>query len=128
MTCNCIVVLIFAAFFIEANLPHIIKEMGVYKKMNKFLNGRNPGLYPSFCRFCNGYVKGKKLIDKDDFLAPEFRRELYNYFEGLEEIHSFRNDVAHGTITKSLTNREEASRVRGNAKDIVKHLFKIAEK
>jgi len=28
MTCNCTVVLVFAAFFIEANLSHIIKERG----------------------------------------------------------------------------------------------------
>ena len=50
-TCNCTVVLIFAAFYTEANLTHIIKEMGEYKIMWQDLQGGNPGLYLKFSCF-----------------------------------------------------------------------------
>jgi hypothetical protein len=98
MTCNCTVVLVFAAFFIEANLSHIIREMGDLQKMKSFLNAKNPGFYPKLTWFYNEYVRRRKTEDREALFSNKFRKELYDYFEGLEEIHSFRNNVAHGKL------------------------------
>ena len=127
-TCNCTVVLIFAAFYIEANLTHIIDEMGDFNKMKSFVGGRNPGLYAKLSWFYNMYVRSKQSQDKDDLFTREFREELDGYFPGFEEIRDYRNNVSHGTIVKSLANYDDAIRLRGQAKDIVSELFAIAKK
>jgi len=42
---NCVVVILFAGFFIEENLNVIIKEMKKFNEMKKFLGGKeHPGL------------------------------------------------------------------------------------
>ena len=125
MTCNCTVVLVFAAFFIEANLTHIINEMGDSREMKVFV-GRG-GLYPKLGWFYNKFVKDRKVTSKDDLFKDDFRRELFERFPGLEEIKRFRNGVAHGEIDKSLANRDDAKTLRDQAKVIVTDLFEIAE-
>ena len=63
MICNCTVVLVFAAFFIEANLSHIIAEIGESKAMNKSLDSKNPGLYPKLTWFYNEHIRQDKEED-----------------------------------------------------------------
>ncbi len=127
MTCNCTVVLVFAAFYIEANLTNIIKEMGVYDDFKDFVPSRFPGMYPKLSWFFTTYVKPGLATSKSDFHNPKFATALYKQFSGFEEIHDFRNGVAHGDIDLSKANSKDALRLRDDAKKIVAGLFKIAE-
>ena len=95
--------------------------------MKDFVRLRHPGLYPKLSWFYNKYVGNGKAPSKEDFKKDEFSNELFERFPGFEEIHRFRNDVAHGVIDKSLANLKDAKRLRCNAKDIVSDLFDIAE-
>src|SRR5262245_43722618 len=56
MLCNCTVVVVFAAFFIEANLNHIVEEMGKTNEMLQFLGNRNAGLQHKLAWFYNNFV------------------------------------------------------------------------
>ncbi len=71
--CNCTVVLIFAAFYIEANLNHIIEELGKTKDVEQFFNTKFTGLQNKLGWFYNSFVarsvaiNRKQLFDKGDF-------------------------------------------------------------
>ena len=127
MTCNCTVVLVFAAFYIEANLTHIIDEMNDIEKMRDFFHPTQfPGLKNKLSWFYNKFVEEGKATSKRELYADGFRKNLLERFPGFEEIHRFRNDVAHGVIDKSLANLDDTKRLRGQAIDIVRDLFDIA--
>jgi hypothetical protein len=120
MICNCTVVIVFAAFYIEANLNHIIERLGrVDDLYDKF--GPRPGLQDKlawlYIEYCPAEEIGKKKAYK----------ELRKRFPGFDEIYKFRNDVSHGVINRELANLVDAQRLRGNAKEIVADLLEIAK-
>ena len=125
--CDCTVILVFAAFYLEANLNHFIEAMGDTEEMKDFLRpARHPGLYPKLAWFHNKHEASGAAKSKDELYADEFRNQLFERFPGFEEIHEFRNGVSHGAIDKAVANLEVAKRLRGQAKDIVGSLFDIA--
>lgn len=46
----------------------------------------------------------------------------------MKKIHQFRNDISHGKLDLSVTNREDAEELRQQAKNIVNELFDITAK
>jgi len=125
--CDCTVILVFAAFYIEANLNHFIEAMGDTDEMMLFLRpARHPGLEPKLAWFYNKHVAGGVAKTRDDLHEPEFREGFLARFPGFDEIHSFRNGVAHGTIDKGIASLESAKALRQQAKDIVDSLYDIA--
>ncbi len=121
--CNCTVIIVFAGFFIEANLNHIIDSMNKSKDVKRFLNAESPGMQGKLAWFYNEYVARKKTTNK-----KKLYRRLRRKFGGFAEIYRFRNEVSHGIIDRSTANLEVARRLRRNAKDIVAELFKIAKR
>ena len=130
---NCIVVVLFAGFFIEENLNVIIKEMKKTTELMKFSGKKHPGLLEKIAWYYNSYAAPQKLSNKKELFRKDSKgkllimRELEENFPGLEEIHEFRNKVAHGKIIR-LANLENAKRLRHQAKLISNKLFKIASK
>ena len=56
--CDCTVVILFASFFIEANLNDIIEKLQKTTQMRLFLKGRrHPGLRDKLAWFYNEYVE-----------------------------------------------------------------------
>ena len=84
MTCNCTVVLVFAAFYIEANLTHIIDEMNDIEKMRDFFHPTQfPGLKNKLSWFYNKYVEEGKATSKRELYADGFRKNLLERFRDL---------------------------------------------
>ena len=126
MLCNCTVVLVFAAFFVEANLSHILDVMDDYENMRRDVGIRHPGLYPKLAWFYNKWIARSASMNKETLYAPEYQEQVYAHFPGLRELVNFRNDVAHGKIMRPLANATDAPRLRQAAKAAVDRLFRIA--
>jgi hypothetical protein len=134
MLCNCTVVIVFAAFFIEANLTHIIEQMGLENRMKRFFKPRgdlenfHPGLQQKLGWFYNYFVAQSKATAKEGVNKEEFKEELERSFPGFYKIYEFRNKISHGGIDASIANVRNAEILRVQAKAIVNELFEIAAK
>jgi len=124
---NCAVVIVFAGFFVEANLNHILEALGRQADMEDFFKPSKPGLQQKLGWYYSEYAASSKATNKEALNVEVFRRELLARFPGFEEIYRFRNDVAHGHIDRSLTNLIDAKRLRDYSKAIVDDLFGIAQ-
>jgi hypothetical protein len=127
MICNCTIVLVFAAFYIEANLNHIIGAMNKTTEMSRFL-GKKPGLQDKLAWFYNCYVARVKTPNKQQMYNNGIFKKLRRKFPGFNQIYQFRNKISHGKIDRSIANLDDAQRLRNNAKSIVDELFNIAAK
>jgi methionine synthase II (cobalamin-independent) len=116
-------VIVFACFYIEASLNHIIKELGVTEEMENFFRNR-PGLQNKLAWFYNRYLaKVKATNQKELNIIYPYLEERFPRFSKLKD---FRNEIAHGVIDKSITNIEDAEDLRHKAKKIVEDLQDIA--
>ena len=122
--CDCTIMILFAGFFIEANLNYIIDNMKTNQQMRQFLKikkkDRYPGLQLKLGWFYNEYVARDKAINRDDplFHKAVIRRKLGRKFPGYCTISHFRNKISHGYIDPSIANPENALKLRKQAKDI----------
>ena len=128
MVCNCTIVVVFAAFFIEANLNHILEEMGRGDEMFRFLGNRNAGLQHKLAWFYNCFVAKSPAATKREMYDNGIEKKLRRKFPGFDEIYNFRNNISHGVIDRDTANLDDAKRLRANAKTIVDNLFKISAK
>jgi hypothetical protein len=118
---NCTIIIVFAAFYIEANLNHIIETLGQTYEMMEYY-GYRPGLKDKLAWFYIKFCTDDKMKSKKEII-----RELKPRFPGFDEISSFRNGVSHGVIDRILANLEDAKNLRAQAKTIVDDLFDIAK-
>jgi len=120
--CNCTVMIVFAAFFIEANLNQFI-EKAAGKGAAGHPPGEHDGLTKKLAWVYNSFVAKAVVTD-----PKELNASLETEFPGVEEIRNFRNDVAHGIINRPTATLDNAKRLRLRAKQIVDHLLEIAKK
>ncbi|HET6593995.1 MAG TPA: hypothetical protein VFG81_00125 [Anaerolineales bacterium] len=131
VVCDSTVVILFAAFFIEANLDHIIDKLGIKEEMLDFLYGKKrqgekyPGLQAKLGWFYNSFIENSPMATKNQKYKAGIRERLGEKFPGFEVIYEFRNKISHGEIQKTVANREDAEILRQQAKDIVNELFDI---
>ena len=123
---DCTVALIFAGFFIEANLNQIIEALGKRQEMIDFLGVKHPGLQDKLAWFYNFYIAQSKLNSKKEG-TKDLYTKLRVEFPGFDEIYKFRNDISHGNIDSAIANLADVQRLRTEAKNIVDKLFKFAE-
>jgi len=128
---DCIVTIVFASFFLEANLNHILKTLGRYEDMQKSC-GNFPGLYKKLSWFYKEYAVKREAKNKDD-LTTRIKIE----FPDFDRICEFRNDVAHGNLDSIKPYEElhdlepffiEVGKLRNRTKEIVDKLFEISDK
>ena len=129
LLCNCTIVVLFAGFYIEANLNHIIHRLRLAGQLKAFTNGKNhPGLQDKLAWFYNAFVA--RLAEPD--LRRARKRGIYTKvrrrFPGFAQLHRFRNDISHGMINKSGRSLEHAERLRQEAIEIVNQLFDVLER
>ena len=125
LICNCTVVIVFAAFFIEANLSYIIDKMGKTSELEKYA-GLRPGLGNKTAWFYNSYIARTKVNDKafkNYKVKKRLHKAIARKFPGFAKIHKFRNNIAHGIINRDY---RDAEKLREQAKVIVDDLFEIA--
>jgi len=124
---DCTVLILFAGFFVEANLNYIIEEMGMTERMRKFLHKDYPGLQDKLGWYYNEFVARSRATNKKQMYDNGIKRKLRTKFPGLAKILRFRNDISHGKINESARSVSEARRLRAQAKTIVDILFDIAD-
>ena len=124
--CDSTVVILFAAFFIEANLNHIIDQLGKEEELLDFLYGKkrpsekHPGLQEKLVWFYNTFIESSPMVSK-----KQVRENLRQRFPGFDEIYEFRNKISHGKVKKEVANRKNAELLRQQAKDMVNELFRL---
>jgi hypothetical protein len=130
--CDCTITILFAAFFIEANLNYILNKINAWGKMEKFL-GKNkryqyPGLQDKLLWFYNEFIARHRAPNKNSFKQMDFYRKIRRKFPGFSDIYKFRNEISHGNINMKLARFDKAKDLRIKSKDIVDNLFGIMEK
>jgi hypothetical protein len=128
LICNCTVVVLFAGFYVEANLNHVVEELHMKGRMNTFMGGkRYPGLQDKLIWFHNEFVARAKSPNLRTAHARGAARSVRRCFPGFARLYRFRNDISHGVINRSGRSLAEAQRLRQQAKDIVAKLFAVLE-
>jgi hypothetical protein len=131
MVCDSTVVILFAAFFIEANLNYIIHTLNREEEMLDFLYGKrrrgtkHPGLQYKLKWFYSKFVDTSFSDEENKSLKGKITEKLEVIFPGFEKIHEFRNEISHGKIDLSLANRKDAEEIRQQAKNIVDKLYDV---
>lgn len=126
--CDCTVVILFAGFYLEANLNDLIQQLGRTREMRTFLGRQYPGLGAKLAWFYNEYVARVKAVGKADLTRKGVYRKVRTRFPGFAKLSRFRNDLSHGVVNSTAQSLAEAQRLRRQAKDIVASLFRIAER
>jgi hypothetical protein len=129
---NCTIIIVFAAFYIEATINAIIDQMNMRPKMEAFLNPDNrqhyhPGMQAKLAWFYNEFVATKKAANKVELGTMKIYDQLESRFPGYAEIRDFRNGVSHGKIGSAADELDEAIMLREQAKDIRTELFAIGK-
>jgi hypothetical protein len=124
--CDCTVVILFAGFFVEANLNEIVQRLGRKRDMLAFLQRPYPGLQDKLAWFYNEYVARAKARNRTELYRRGIGRKLRKRFPGFAELYRFRNDLAHGVVNSSAKSLQTTQQVRQHAKDLVQSLFGIA--
>jgi hypothetical protein len=129
---DCTVLILFAGFYIEATLNHILESTELQKQMDAFPlrqhshNRRNyPGMKDKLAWFYNEFVEESTASNWDDIRTSGIEAKLRTRFPGFSEIHRFRNDISHGRINETAKSLATAQRLRQQAKDIVTQLYII---
>lgn len=120
--CNCTVIIVFAAFFLEANLNRFIERVPKGKGAGQ-PPGDHDGLQRKLAWIYNSFVAHAPTLDPAP-LALELERE----FPRFEAIRKFRNDVSHGIIDRSAATLATAKELRLAVKAMVDKLLDLAER
>ena len=125
---DCTVVILFASFFIEANLNYIVEETSLYPEMRNFLNKRYPGIQDKLGWYYNRFVARSKANNRNQLYRNGIKRKIRRKFPGFASLYKFRNDISHGVINQTANSLSETLQLRSQAKEIVASLFEISER
>jgi hypothetical protein len=124
--CDCTVMVLFAGFYVEANLNYVVAQLGRTNDMRAFLGQPYPGLQDKLAWFYNEYVARTRAVDKKTLYRRGIRLKLRRRFPGFAQLYRFRNDLAHGIVNSSARSLAKAQGLRKQAKGVVASLFAIA--
>ncbi len=125
LLCNCTVVILFAGFYVEANLNHIFEQLGLEGHMKGFLGKPYPGLQDKLAFFYNEFVARSKAVSLKELRLRGVNAKVRRRFKGFGKLYRFRNDLSHGVINSSAHTLREAQLLRSQAKDIASDLYLI---
>ena len=107
--CDCTVTVAFAGFYMEANLNHLIAELGRESDL-KQAYGPNAGLKSKLAFLHTEYIASAPLARKDVYDRLEIE------FPGITELANIRNDICHGamnqTVAQSLRRHSNSDKAR----------------
>lgn len=126
--CNCTIVVLFAGFYVEANLNHIVRVLKQKRRMAAFMAGRkHPGLGDKLAWLYNDFISPVPAATLSAARKQGIDRKVRRRFSGFSALHRFRNDISHGVINRSGRSLAEAQALRQQAKNIVAELFRVLE-
>lgn len=127
--CNCTVVVLFAGFYVEANLNHIVQKLHMGNHLRAFCGAKkHPGLQDKLVWFYTEFVARARSPDLRTAYSRGVARSVRRRFPGFARLYRFRNDISHGVINQSGRSLLQAQRLRQQAKNIVSQLFAIMER
>jgi hypothetical protein len=126
LLCDCTILLVFAGFYVESNLNHIISALDTRGELEQLVQPKKPGLQQKLAWYYLEFNAKTKVTSKRQLNDKALLSLLRKEFPGFDEIYDFRNDVAHGRINRSIANPDNALELRDKAKSIAKRLFDIA--
>jgi hypothetical protein len=127
--CDCTVVIVFAGFYLEADLNDLIRQLGREADMLNFFDPRrrrSPGLQNKLAWLYNEYAARKRATNRETLYKSGITAKLRRRFPGFAELYRFRNDVSHGVVNAHAKSLQKTESLRQRAKDISKALFEIA--
>jgi hypothetical protein len=129
---DCTILVLFAGFYVEATLNHILEQSGQKAKLQQFpLSKRNhqgkkhPGMQDKLAWFYNEFMDQTRATNWRELYDGGIVVKLGEEFPGFVELHEFRNDISHGEINQSAKSLDTAKRLRQQAKDLVNKLYDI---
>jgi len=126
--CNCIVVVLFAGFYIEANLNHIVRVLKLRSRLEKFTGRKkHPGLQDKLAWFYNDFISPVPASELRTARKHGVDWKVRGRFPGFAELYRFRNDISHGVVNRSGRSLTQAQQLRQQAKGIVSELFDVLE-
>lgn len=129
LICNCTVVVLFAGFYVEANLNHIVQRLHMTGRLKAFTGGkRHPGLQDKVAWFYNEFVARARSLDLRTAYKRGIAKKVRKGFPGFGQLYRFRNDISHGVINKSGRSFANARRLRQQAIDVVAQMFAILKR
>jgi hypothetical protein len=117
--CNCAVIIVFAAFYIEANLNHFIEKAASIEGLPPAPD-EYAGLQKKLGWLYNSFIAKEPIAE-----VHELESKLEEEFPGFQAIRNFRNRVSHGYIDRSTATLEVARQLRKAAKAIVKRIIEV---
>jgi hypothetical protein len=125
---NCTIVVLFAGFYIEAYINHIIRVLKKRRRFDAFMGRRRyPGLQDKLAWFYNDFISPVPALDLDTARKHGIDRRVRRRFPGFAKLHRFRNDISHGVVNHSGRSVSEAQQLRQQAKTIVSELLAVLE-
>lgn len=128
LLCDCTVVILFAGFYVEANLNYIVEQLSMTYQMESFLNKKYPGLKHKLSWFYNEFVARSKALNRSTLYNRGILKKIQRRFPGFAKLYKFRNDISHGIINQSAQSLEETIQLRQQAIDMVAEFFRILQK
>lgn len=128
LRCNCTVVVLFAGFYVEANLNYIIEQLHMTSAMRTFLEKKHPGLQDKLAWFYNEFIARSKARNRNALYKSDIKTKVRRRFPGFAKLYQFRNDISHGVINQSADSVPEVQRLRQQAKDMADEFFLIVKK
>jgi hypothetical protein len=115
LICNCTVVVLFAGFFVEANLNHIVQRLGKGSSLAAFAGGKKyPGLQDKLAWFYNEFVARVRRPNVRTANRYGIGKAVRRRFLGFAGLYRFRNDISHGVINKTGRSLVKAHSSAGN--------------
>jgi hypothetical protein len=126
--CNCTIVVLFAGFYIEANLNHIVRVLKLQGRLSRFVRGKkHPGLQDKLAWFYNDFISLNTATDLNTARSHGIDRQVRRRFPGFARLYRFRNNISHGVINRNGRSLAEAQKLRQQAIDIVSDLFWVLD-
>jgi hypothetical protein len=121
--CDCTVMILFAAFYLEANLNAIHDALSPTSVAERIPDGewKEWGVGKKLRWFYEEFIEAPAENEPTDSRYAK----LGARFRGYETLYRFRNDLSHGTINCTARSVAEAEQLRDQTKTIVNELFAI---
>lgn len=85
LVCDCTVVILFAAFFMEANLNHIIAKLNKSEEVKKFFKNNHPGLQDKLGWFYNEFIEKSQVENSRQLYDKGIVKKIRERFPGFEK-------------------------------------------
>ncbi len=96
---DCISIIVFMGFYIEASLNYAIDTMGKRENLKEFVgeDDNNIGLGKSIAWSYNEFIAKPEIkVQTIQDFTDAMHKEKNDYFDGIKGIKEFRNNIAHG--------------------------------